>query len=105
MAALEQLPLGPNLAAFIGHSDMRTAVMGLDRATQKSERPSRDEQAEMERMLSEALRAGFVGMSSMQLLFDKLDGEVCRSRTLPSTYAKAREQRRLKSLLRKAGRC
>ncbi|MBJ7339197.1 amidohydrolase family protein [Mycolicibacterium sp.] len=102
--ALERLPLGPNLAAFIGHSDMRTAVMGLDRATQASERPSRSEQAEMERMLAEALQAGFVGMSSMQLLFDKLDGDVCRSRTLPSTYAKAREQRRLKSLLRKAGR-
>lgn len=102
--ALETLPLGPNLAAFIGHSDMRTAVMGLDRATRKRERPSRVEQAEMERMLAEALRAGFVGMSSMQLLFDKLDGDVCRSRTLPSTYAGAREQRRLKSLLRKAGR-
>jgi N-acyl-D-aspartate/D-glutamate deacylase len=58
----------------------------------------------MERMLAEALDAGFVGMSSMQLLFDKLDGDVCRSRTLPSTYAKPREQRRLKSLLRKAGR-
>jgi N-acyl-D-aspartate/D-glutamate deacylase len=26
--ALEALPLGPNLAAFIGHSDMRTAAMG-----------------------------------------------------------------------------
>jgi N-acyl-D-aspartate/D-glutamate deacylase len=102
--ALERLPLGPNLAAFIGHSDMRTAVMGLDRATRKGERPSRSEQAEMERMLAEALDAGFVGMSSMQLLFDKLDGDVCRSRTLPSTYAGPREQRRLKSLLRKAGR-
>ncbi|WP_284230914.1 N-acyl-D-amino-acid deacylase family protein [Mycobacterium antarcticum] len=102
--ALERLPLGPNLSAFIGHSDMRTAVMGLDRATRKEERPSRREQAEMERMLAEALDAGFVGMSSMQLLFDKLDGDVCRSRTLPSTYAKAKEQRRLKTLLRKAGR-
>lgn len=104
VAALEGLPLGPNLAAFIGHSEMRTAVMGLDRATRKTERPSRSEQAEMERMLAEALEAGFVGMSSMQLLFDKLDGDVCRSRTLPSTYARAREQRRLKSLLRKANR-
>ncbi|OPX12177.1 amidohydrolase family protein [Mycobacterium sp. AT1] len=102
--ALEKMPLGPNLAAFIGHSDMRTAVMGLDRATRKRERPTRSEQAEMERMLAEALQAGFVGMSSMQLLFDKLDGDVCRSRTLPSTYAGTREQRRLKSLLRKAGR-
>jgi N-acyl-D-aspartate/D-glutamate deacylase len=102
--ALEARPLGPNVAAFIGHSDMRTAVMGLDRATRRDERPTRAEQAEMERMLVEALQAGFVGMSSQQLLFDKIDGEVCRSRTLPSTYAKPRELRRLKSLLRRAGR-
>ena len=102
--ALEARPLGPNIAAFLGHSDMRTATMGLDRATRKDERPTRGEQAQMERMLAEALRAGFVGMSSMQLLFDKLDGEICRSRTLPSTYAKPRELRRLKSLLRRSGR-
>jgi N-acyl-D-aspartate/D-glutamate deacylase len=104
VAALEARPLGPNVAAFIGHSDMRTAVMGLDRATRKNERPTRGEQAEMERMLVEALQAGFVGMSSMQLLFDKIDGDVCRSRTLPSTYARPRELRRLKSLLRRANR-
>jgi N-acyl-D-aspartate/D-glutamate deacylase len=104
IAALEARALGPNVAAFIGHSDMRAATMGLDRATQKSERPTKAEQANMERMLAEALEAGFVGMSSQQLLFDKLDGEVCRSRTLPSTYAKPRELRRLKSLLRRAGR-
>ena len=35
VAAFESLPLGPNLAAFIGHSDMRAATMGLDRATRK----------------------------------------------------------------------
>jgi N-acyl-D-aspartate/D-glutamate deacylase len=102
--ALEARPLGPNLASFIGHSDMRTAVMGLARATTRSVSPSKGEQAEMERMLAEALRAGFVGMSSQQLLFDKLDGDTCRSRTLPSTYAKPRELRRLKSMLRRAGR-
>jgi N-acyl-D-aspartate/D-glutamate deacylase len=102
--ALESRPLGPNVAAFIGHSDMRTATMGLDRATRDDERPTPFEQAEMERMLAEALDAGFVGMSSQQLLFDKLDGDICRSRTLPSTYAKPRELRRLKSLLRRSGR-
>ena len=102
--ALEARPLGPNVGAFIGHSDMRTAVMGLDRATRKDDRPTRRELARMEEMLVEALQAGFVGMSSMQLLFDKIDGEVCRSRTLPSTYAKPRELRRLKSLLRRANR-
>jgi len=104
IAALEARPLGPNLAAFLGHSDMRSATMGLDRATRKDERPTRVEQAAMERMLADALDAGFIGMSSQQLLFDKLDGDVCRSRTLPSTYAKPRELRRLKSLLRRSGR-
>ncbi|BBX92468.1 amidohydrolase family protein [Mycolicibacterium boenickei] len=104
VTALESLPLGPNIAAFIGHSDMRTAVMGLDRATRDDERPTASEQARMEQMLKEALDAGFVGMSSQQLLFDKIDGDTCRSRTLPSTYAKPRELRRLKSMLRRSGR-
>ncbi|GAA4116718.1 amidohydrolase family protein [Nocardioides fonticola] len=102
--ALERLPLGPNLAAFIGHSDMRTATMGLDRATRKEVRPTPSEQARMEQMLEEALDAGFVGMSSQQLLFDKLDGDLCRSRTLPSTYAKPRELRRLNAVLRRRRR-
>lgn len=104
IAALEARPLGPNVAAFLGHSDMRAATMGLDRATRADVRPTAGEQARMEQMLTEALRAGFVGLSSQQLLFDKLDGDVCRSRTLPSTYAKPRELRRLKSLLRRSGR-
>ncbi|WP_100524240.1 N-acyl-D-amino-acid deacylase family protein [Mycobacteroides abscessus] len=104
VAALESLPLGPNVAAFLGHSDIRAAAMGLDRATRKDERPTAAEQAQMDRWLTEALDAGFVGMSSQQLLFDKLDGDVCRSRTLPSTYAKPRELRRLKAQLRQRNR-
>ena len=104
VAALESLPLGPNLAAFIGHSDLRAATMGLDRATRKEVRPSRREQSSMEGMLTEALDAGFVGMSAQQLLFDKLDGDLCRSRTLPSTYAKGREMRGLRSILRRRER-
>ena len=104
IAALESLPLGPNIATFLGHSDMRAAVMGLDRATRKNERPTPDEQSQMDRWLTEALDAGFVGMSSQQLLFDKLDGDVCRFRTLPSTYAKPRELRKLKSQLRQRNR-
>ena len=101
VAALEGLNLGPNLAAFIGHSDMRAATMGLDRATRKDVRPSPAELARMESMLEEALDEGFVGMSSQQLLFDKLDGEVCRSRTLPSTFATSRDLRRLNAILRR----
>jgi N-acyl-D-aspartate/D-glutamate deacylase len=102
--ALESLPLGPNLAAFVGHSDIRSAVMGLDRATRKEVRPSETELREMEKHLADALDAGFIGMSAQELTFDKLDGEVARSRTLPSTYARGRERRRLNRLLRRSGR-
>ena len=105
VAALESRPLGPNVAAFIGHSDMRTADMGLDRATRKDERPTRFEQAEMERMLDRGAAGRLRRNVVQQLLFDKLDGDICRSRTLPSTYAKPRELRRLKSLLRGPGGC
>ncbi|MEC3952338.1 amidohydrolase family protein [Nocardia sp. CDC153] len=98
--ALESLPLGPNIAAFIGHSDIRTAQLGLQRATDPDVAPTESELTAMEHKLREALDAGFVGMSSQQLLFDKLDGEVCRSRTLPSTYATTKERRRLNRVLR-----
>jgi len=102
--ALDALPLGPNVAAFLGHSDIRSAEMGLDRATRKDVTPTHAELVAMEGHLVEALDAGFVGMSAQELTFDKLDGEVCRSRTLPSTYARGRERRRLNALLRERGR-
>jgi N-acyl-D-aspartate/D-glutamate deacylase len=104
VAALEDLPLGPNVAAFIGHSDIRAARMGLSRSTDTAVRPSRGELAAMEADLVEALDEGFIGMSSQQLMFDKLDGDVCRSRTLPSTFAKRRERRALNKILRARGR-
>src|SRR4051812_30033437 len=102
--AIDNLALGPNIAAFIGHSDIRASEMGLDRATRKEEEPTTRELANMEAKLTEALDAGFIGMSAQQLLFDKLDGDVCRSRTLPSTYAKRREMKPLRDLLRERGR-
>lgn len=102
--ALEALPLGPNVAAFVGHSDIRSAVMGLDRATRKEVKPTTGELATMLRHLDEALDAGLLGMSAQELIFDKLDGDVARSRTLPSTYARGRERRELNRLLRERGR-
>jgi N-acyl-D-aspartate/D-glutamate deacylase len=104
IATLESRPLGPNVCSFIGHSDMRTATMGLERATDAAIEPTPAELRRMEDMLTEALDAGFLGMSAMDLKFDKLDGDVCRSRTLPSTYAKWRELRKLKAVVRSRGR-
>ncbi len=103
-AFLDGQPLGPNIACFLGHSDIRAAVMGLDRATDAAARPSPDELRLMATLLEDALDAGFLGLSSMAAKIDKLDGDRYRSRTLPSTFARGRELRRLCEVLRRRGR-
>ena len=38
--ALDELPLGPNVGSMLGHSDLRTSVLGLERATTEDVRPT-----------------------------------------------------------------
>ncbi|MDI9952055.1 MULTISPECIES: amidohydrolase family protein [unclassified Rhodococcus (in: high G+C Gram-positive bacteria)] len=102
--ALESLPLGPNIAGFIGHSDIRTHVLGLGRGTDKRTKPSARELERMGAMLTEAVDAGFLGLSSMTNALDKIDGDEYRSRSLPSTYARWKEFRFLNRILRERGK-
>lgn len=95
--------LGPNVASFLGHSDIRAASMGLHRAV-TSERPTQDEQARMETLLEESLDCGFLGMSCMTNPWDRLDGDREWSRSLPSSYAGGRERGRLLEILRRRDR-
>ncbi|GAA4475122.1 amidohydrolase family protein [Rhodococcus olei] len=104
VAALDALPLGPNVAGFIGHSDIRTHVLGLGRATDRSAPPSAAELDRMGTLLTEALDAGMLGLSSMTNSLDKIDGDEYRSRSLPSTYARWRELRFLNRILRDRGK-
>jgi len=104
VAALDALPLGPNVGSMLGHSDLRASVLGLDRATTAGVRPTEAELAQMTARLEEALDAGLLGMSGMDAPIDKLDGDRFRSRALPSTFATWRERRRLISVLRRRRR-
>lgn len=97
-------PMGPNVISFIGHSDMRTAVMGLERSTDRAVHPSEDELRQMETLLTEAMDEGFLGLSTMRLKWDKVDGDRAWSKSLPSTYARWREISRLNRILRSYGR-
>lgn len=101
---IDALPLGPNVGSLLGHSDLRTAVLGLDRATDPAVKPTDAELGKMAALLGEALDAGMLGMSGMDAAIDKLDGDRFRSRALPSTFATWRERRRLIGVLRKRGR-
>jgi N-acyl-D-glutamate deacylase len=101
---LRRHPLGANIVTFLGHSDLRTRVMGLERAVDANARPTETELQAMERHLEEALDQGFLGLSTMTNPWDKLDGDRVRSAQLPSTYATWGEYRRLHRILRKRGR-
>jgi N-acyl-D-aspartate/D-glutamate deacylase len=101
---IRRQPLGPNLVSFLGHSDLRVGVMGLHRATDRQVQPSEAEMQQMEGVLEQALDAGFLGLSTMCLKWDKIDGDREWSKSLPSTYAHWSEVRRLNALLRKRGR-
>ena len=102
--AIDDLPLGPNVGSMLGHSDLRTSVLGLDRATTDGVKPTPAELDRMMVLLEKALDAGLLGLSGMDAPIDKLDGDRYRSRALPSTFATWRERRKLISVLRRHGR-
>lgn len=101
---VKTLPLGPNVISFLGHSDLRTGVMGLSRATDRKIKPTEAEMQKMESLLKEALDEGFLGLSTMCLKWDKIDGDREWSKSLPSTYAHWKEVLRLNDLLRQYDR-
>lgn len=101
-AFYDQLPLGPNVNSFLGHSELRVAVMGLERATQRI-KPTEQELARMEELLEQALDAGCIGLSVMTTRLDKMDGDRAWSSPLPSTFATWKEFSRLFAVLRRRG--
>ncbi|OWY22309.1 N-acyl-D-glutamate amidohydrolase [Sphingobacteriales bacterium UPWRP_1] len=101
---LGKLPLGPNVACFLGHSTIRAAVMGLGRSLSSNVQPTNDELQQMNAILQEALQAGYMGLSVNLLQFDKMDGSEFRSRPTPSVYANWKEYRYLFNTLRQRGR-
>jgi N-acyl-D-aspartate/D-glutamate deacylase len=102
---LGTLPLGPNVASFIGHSALRVHVMGMERSLSRGERPTAEELSKMEALVDEGLDAGYLGVSIQTLPWDKIGGSRdVRSRPLPSTFARWSEYRRLSRRLRERGR-
>lgn len=98
---INSLPLGINIASFVGHSDLRMKAMGIDRSLKDNEIATAAEQKEMLRMLTEALDEGFIGLSTMDNPWDKMDGERYWSHKTPSFYSSWKERKSLIELLRK----
>lgn len=99
-AHIGQLPLGVNIASFLGHSDLRTKVMGMKRSVTENEKATPAEEESMERLLNEALDEGFLGLSTMDNPWDKLDGDAFWSHKTPSYYSSWKERKKLIKVLR-----
>ena len=61
LAMIEDKGVGPNVAVYIGHSALRTYVMGGEATSRAA---NDDEIATMERLVAEAMDAGALGFSS-----------------------------------------
>ena len=71
---LESLAIGPNVASFVGHSNIRIAAMGVERSFKVS-KASKAEQTKMNNYLEEAMEAGYLGMSIDMLPFHRWGGD------------------------------
>jgi N-acyl-D-amino-acid deacylase len=93
---LERLGSALNIAAFVGHSSIRTYVMG-DAATERA--ASADEVASMKRLLLEGMQAGAIGFSTSTSPAHNGEG----GRPMPSRLADEAELRALVGCLGEAG--
>jgi len=99
-AYINELPLGINVASFVGHSDLRMRVMGIERSLTKGEKATQEEELIMGEMLEDALDEGFLGLSTMDNPWDKMDGERYWSNKTPSYYSSWKERKKLIKILR-----
>ncbi|MBS1730532.1 MAG: amidohydrolase family protein [Bacteroidetes bacterium] len=100
---LEQKPLGINIASFVGHSDLRMKAMGIKRSLSNEEQATSEEKKMMSALLSDALDEGFLGLSTMDNPWDKMDGDKYWSHKTPSFYSSWNERAPLIKMLRERG--
>ncbi|MBI5247639.1 MAG: amidohydrolase family protein [Elusimicrobia bacterium] len=98
---LAALPLGPNVAALLGHSALRASVMGLERSLREFATPRELER--MEDLAATAFEAGALGISVDMVPWHMMSGKFA-GRTVPSQHAGFTEYARLAELCRRHDR-
>lgn len=95
---LDSLALGPNVVTLLPHSMLRIEVMGFEQSI--SRKPSEEEISKMQGIISEAVDAGYVGMSTDALPFHYLANDPNREKTIPTQFADYSELKALTKVLR-----
>lgn len=96
------IPLGPNIGAFLPHSMLRIEVMGLQDSI--SREPTEAELQKMEQLLEQAMEQGYLGMSTDGLPFHYLANAPNTDKRIPTQFAKFGEMKRLTKVLRRFNR-
>ncbi|HEV3138251.1 MAG TPA: amidohydrolase family protein [Pirellulales bacterium] len=102
-AHLDRVPIGPNVASFIGHSNVRAHVMGMERSLKVAKAEPREIRA-MQEIVDEALAEGYLGLSIDMLPWHRLDGEPFQGISVPSQHAHPSEYRSLARVVRRRNR-
>ncbi len=103
---LDTVPVGPNIATFLGHSNIRMHVMGLDRSFMQKE-ASAEELKQMEEIVDDAMNVGYLGISIDMLPFHRWAGvysEKYLGLSVPSQRAPKSEYYKLADVVRKHNR-
>lgn len=98
----DNVPLGPNIGAFIPHSMLRVEVMGLKDSVSRD--PTDAELTRMEQLLEQGMAQGYLGMSTDGLPFHYLASEPHTAKRIPTQFAGFGEMKRLLNVLRRHGR-
>ena len=102
MAHLDDMPLGPNVGAFIPHSMLRVEVMGLQESISRA--PTESELQAMENILQSAMDQGYLGMSTDGLPFHYLSNDPNTDKRIPTQFASFGELKRLLKVVRNRDR-
>jgi N-acyl-D-amino-acid deacylase len=97
LASIERRGIVPNVASFVGHSSVRTYVLGEDAARRTA---TDAEIAQMRALVLDALEAGAIGFATSTL--EQHNGE--NGIPMPSRLADEKEMRELTGALGEAGR-
>ncbi len=103
---LDTVPVGPNIAGFIGHSNVRIEAMGLERSFTEKE-ATKEEIQKMKSIVEDAMKEGFLGLSIDMLPFHRWAGVYNKQFTgvsVPSQQAAKSEYYALANVLRKYNR-
>ncbi|MEH6569892.1 MAG: amidohydrolase family protein [Halioglobus sp.] len=102
MDHFKDIPLGPNVAAFVPHSMLRIEAMGLQASV--SREPTEAELEKMTSLLEQALDQGFMGMSTDGLPFHYMANDPNTDKRIPTQFAPRSEMKRLLQVVRNRDR-